>query len=96
MFEAIHGTAPRMVEEGRAQYADPSSLIKAVAMMLNHIGFHEKSKKLDMALDICTVYDKKISITGRSTGATGESFTNYLLDTLRANNLEETWKNYQK
>ncbi|MFQ6115175.1 MAG: isocitrate/isopropylmalate family dehydrogenase, partial [bacterium] len=24
MFEAIHGSAPRMVKEGRAQYADPS------------------------------------------------------------------------
>ena len=28
MFEAIHGSAPRMVEEGRAEYADPSSIIK--------------------------------------------------------------------
>ncbi len=96
MFEAIHGTAPRMVEEGRAQYADPSSLIKAVAMMLNHIGLQEKSKNLDIALDICTVYEKKILITGRSTGATGEDFTNYLLDTLRAKNLEKIWKNYKK
>ena len=25
MFEAIHGSAPRMVREGRAKYADPSS-----------------------------------------------------------------------
>ncbi len=24
MFEAIHGSAPRMVKEGRAQYADPA------------------------------------------------------------------------
>ena len=28
MFEAVHGSAPRMVKEGRAQYADPSSMIK--------------------------------------------------------------------
>jgi len=26
MFEAIHGSAPRMIEEGRGRYADPSSL----------------------------------------------------------------------
>lgn len=26
MFEAIHGSAPRMVDEGRAQFADPSGL----------------------------------------------------------------------
>ena len=39
MFEAIHGSAPRMVEEGRVEYADPSGLIRAGAMLLNHIGF---------------------------------------------------------
>ena len=45
MFEAIHGSAPRMVDEGRAQYADPSSIIKAAAMLLNHIGRTESSKR---------------------------------------------------
>ena len=37
MFEAIHGSAPRMIEEGRGDYANPSSLIKASEMMLRHI-----------------------------------------------------------
>ena len=41
MFEAIHGSAPRMVQEGRAQYADPSSLLRAGAMMMEHIGFED-------------------------------------------------------
>ena len=39
MFEAIHGSAPRMVEEGIAEYANPSSIFKATEMMLRHIGF---------------------------------------------------------
>ena len=39
MFEAIHGSAPRMVNENRAQYADPSSVMRAGAMLLEHIGF---------------------------------------------------------
>ena len=47
MFEAIHGSAPRMVDEGRAKYADPCSMIKAVAMMLDHIGEARKARKLD-------------------------------------------------
>ena len=55
MFEAIHGSAPRMVAEGRAQYADPSSLIKAAVMMLEHIGYNEQGEQLQMALDICTL-----------------------------------------
>ena len=96
MFEAIHGSAPRMVEEGRAQYADPSSIIKAAAMLLNHIGYTEESKKLDMALDICHQYEKKIKITGRSNGATGEEFAKYIMETLQDPKLEEKWEKYQK
>ncbi len=34
MFEAIHGSAPRMVNEGRAMYADPSSMLRAAVMLL--------------------------------------------------------------
>ncbi|RLF29040.1 MAG: isocitrate/isopropylmalate dehydrogenase family protein [Thermoplasmata archaeon] len=96
MFEAIHGTAPRMVEEGRAQYADPSSIIKAAAMLLNHIGFTEKAKKLEMALDICTQYEKKLRITGRSDGATGEEFAEYIMETIKNPDLENKWQSYQK
>jgi isocitrate dehydrogenase (NAD+) len=95
MFEAIHGSAPRMVEENRAQFADPSSIIKAASMLLNHIGYSEKSKKLDMALDICATYEKKLIITGRSNGATGEQFANYIMETLSDSRLLERWKNYQ-
>ncbi len=96
MFEAIHGSAPRMVEEGRAQYADPSSIIKAAALLMNHIGFAEKAKKLEMALDICAKLEKKITITGRDNGATGEEFAKYIMDTLTDPQLEEHFKEYSK
>ncbi len=96
MFEAIHGSAPRMVEEGRAQYADPSSIIKAAALLMNHIGFAEKAKKLEMALDICATLEKKITITGRDNGATGEEFAKYIMDTLTDPQLEEHFKEYSK
>ncbi|MGB9004996.1 MAG: isocitrate/isopropylmalate family dehydrogenase [Candidatus Aminicenantales bacterium] len=94
MFEAIHGSAPRMVKEGRAQYADPASMIRAAAMLLNHIGYPAKSKALEMALDVCGQYEKKLVITGRPTGATGTAFTDYLMDTLRDPKLEEKWKGF--
>ena len=96
MFEAIHGSAPRMVEDGRAQYADPSSIIKAAALLMNHIGFVEKAKKLEMALDICATLEKKITITGRKDGATGEEFAKYIMDTLTDPQLEEHFKEYSK
>lgn len=82
MFEAIHGSAPRMVQEGREIYADPCSMIRAGAMLLSHIGYAKEADKLYRALDICTVTEKKLVITGRDTGATGEEFTNYLMDTI--------------
>jgi len=96
MFEAIHGSAPRMVDEGRAQYADPSSIIKAAALLMNHIGFAGKAKNLEMALDICATLEKKITITGRDNGATGEEFAKYIMDTITDPQLEEHFKEYSK
>ncbi|MCD6194559.1 MAG: isocitrate/isopropylmalate dehydrogenase family protein [Candidatus Aminicenantes bacterium] len=94
MFEAIHGSAPRMVREGRAKFADPSSMIRAAALLINHIGYPEKAKKLEMALDICGNYERKLVITGRDTGCTGEEFTEYLMETIQDPKLEERWKSY--
>ena len=94
MFEAIHGSAPRMVTEGRAQYADPCSMIKAVALMMNHIGEGEKGRKLEMALDICCQFERKLVMTGRDTGATGDEFAQYVMDTIQRPDLEKAWNGY--
>ncbi|MFX1354102.1 MAG: isocitrate/isopropylmalate dehydrogenase family protein, partial [Promethearchaeota archaeon] len=63
--------------------------------LLNHIGLVEKAKKLEMALDICAIYEKKLKVTGRDTGATGDEFAKYIMDTLQDPNLEQKWKEYQ-
>ena len=94
MFEAIHGSAPRMVREGRAKYADPSSMIRAGAMMLEHIGFTELGSKLGKALDICGQFEKKISITGRDTGCTGKELGDYVVATVQDPSLESRWEGY--
>ncbi|MEK7814790.1 MAG: isocitrate/isopropylmalate family dehydrogenase [Chloroflexota bacterium] len=96
MFEAIHGSAPRMVAEGRAQYADPSSMIRAGAMLLEHIGFPQLGAKLHKALDVCGQYEKKIVMTGRSTGATSAQYGDYLMKTVEDPNLEAKWDSYVK
>ena len=95
MFEAIHGSAPRMVEEGRAEYADPSSMIRAGAMLLEHIGHPDLGKKLEMALDICGRFEKRLVMTGRSNGAKGAEFADYILETMAAADLESRWNEYQ-
>ena len=82
MFEAIHGSAPRMVEEGRDIYADPCSMIRAGAMLLAHIGYSKEADKIYRALDICTITERRVATTGRSTGATGAEFADYLMETI--------------
>ena len=96
MFEAIHGSAPRMVKEGRAQYADPCSMIRAVALLISHLGYLERGKNLEMALDICGQYEKKLVLTGRDTGCTGAEYANYLMETLQNPGLKDKWESYTK
>ena len=82
MFEAIHGSAPRMVKEGRAEYADPSSMLRACVMLLSHIGMQDKADKLERALDICAFEEKRIAVTGRPGGATSRELGDYVMETL--------------
>ena len=84
MFEAIHGSAPRMVKEGRDIYADPCSMLRACVMLLSHIGYQDRADKLERALDICTFEEKKLVITGRPGGATCQDFGNYVMETLKS------------
>lgn len=84
MFEAIHGSAPRMMNEGRGQYADPCSMLRAAVMLLSHIGRQEKADLLEKALDKCMYEEKKYVITGRDTGATCSQFGEYVMQTIEA------------
>jgi isocitrate dehydrogenase (NAD+) len=82
MFEAIHGSAPRMMKEGRGIYADPCSMLRAAVLLLSHIGKQKESERLENALDTCMFKEKKYVVTGRDNGATCEQFTAYIKDTL--------------
>jgi len=82
MFEAIHGSAPRMMKEGRGIYADPCSMLRASVLMLSHIGYQEKADQLAAALDKCMFEEKKYVITGRDTGVTCDKFTDYVIENL--------------
>jgi isocitrate dehydrogenase (NAD+) len=84
-----------MVHEGRAAYADPSSIIRAGAMLLQHIGYTGRARKLDMALDICGQFEKKLVMTGRPTGASAQEFGDYIMRTVERDDLEAVWRSYQ-
>ena len=82
MFEPIHGSAPRMIEQGIGEYANPTSIFKATEMMLNHIGFKKQADLLSKALNICTETEKKVVVTGDRDGATCKEFADYLMETI--------------
>ena len=50
MFEAIHGSAPRMIARGMGDYANPESILRAAVMLLRHIGLGEKADRLSNAI----------------------------------------------
>ena len=82
MFEAIHGSAPRMIEEGIGDYANPSSILKAAEMMLSHCGLSEAAKRLADALTVCNETEKRVVVTGDRDGATCKEFADYVIEKL--------------
>ena len=69
MFEAIHGSAPRMIAEGLQDYVNPTSILRATVMLLRHICRQDAAQRLEQALDRC-----EVCVTGDATGATCEAY----------------------
>ncbi|MFR8853815.1 MAG: isocitrate/isopropylmalate family dehydrogenase, partial [Oscillospiraceae bacterium] len=82
MFEAIHGSAPRMIEDGLADYANPSSIFKAAEMLLRHIGLTAPADRLADALHTCCDTEKKVVVTGLADGASCKEFADYVISKL--------------
>lgn len=79
MFEAIHGSAPRMIADGIGEYANPSSIARAAVMMLRHIGYTEKAAQLEAVLDQA---QKALDLPGDGTGNTASDFTKFVTENL--------------
>lgn len=77
MFEAIHGSAPRMIEEGLGDYANPASILKAEEMLLRHICKTEQAERLKKAMNECTCV-----VTGNKDGATCAQYADSLMQLL--------------
>ena len=81
MFEAIHGSAPRMMEQGWGGYANPASILKAVAMLLRHIARPVQAEKLEKALELC---DAKMNMTGEPGGNTCAEYADAVMAAIEA------------
>ena len=84
LFETIHGVGVMLMKTGRGPYADPCSLIRAMGEMMAHIGYGDRKSRLEKALDVCTVTERKVVVTTRPDGAIAAEFTDYLLETLKS------------
>lgn len=78
IFEAIHGSAPRMVEDGLSAYANPASLFKATAMMLAHLGYRAQAERLEAALAKADAV-LGAEMTGLAGGGTCRAFSDFVL-----------------
>jgi isocitrate dehydrogenase (NAD+) len=81
MFEAIHGSAPRLIEEGLGDYANPSSILRAVELLLRHVARSAAADRLQKAMDTAAE-EKKVLCTGDKNGATCHEFGEYILSLL--------------
>ena len=77
MFEAIHGSAPRMIEDGLGEYANPSSIFKAAEMMVRHIGLTDKADRL--AAVLADSMENGPQVTGLADGAKGSELADYVI-----------------
>ena len=81
IFEAIHGSAPRMVEEGIADRANPASLMTAAVMLLRHIGCKDEAARLEKAV---LAADEALGdrMTGLADGASCREFADKVREAL--------------
>ena len=82
MFEAVHGTAPRLIADGEGDYANPASILKAAELLLRHIAMAGKADKLAAAMHLCTETECRVVMTGHRDGASCAEFGDYLLEKL--------------
>ena len=82
MFEAVHGTAPRLIADGEGDYANPVSILKAAELLLRHIAMTDKADNLSAAMRLCTETERRVVMTGHRNGASCAEFGDYLLEKL--------------
>ncbi|MBA2662544.1 MAG: NAD-dependent isocitrate dehydrogenase [Bradymonadaceae bacterium] len=66
MFEAVHGTAPDIAGKG---LANPTALLRAAGMMLDHLGMVDKGRRLEESIAAVLAHGK--AITGDLGGRAG-------------------------
>lgn len=77
IFEAVHGTAPDIAGQGKA---NPTAVMLAAAMMLDHVHYHDMAEQLRTAIH--RTIDDNIRTMDLGGSATTEDFTKAIIDRL--------------
>lgn len=79
MFEAVHGSAPRLIEAGLGEYASPESVLRAAALLLAHVGKNAESEALSRAIDKAAA---RIVCNGTAAGSKARDFADAVIAAL--------------
>jgi isocitrate dehydrogenase (NAD+) len=75
VFEAVHGTAPDIAGQGKA---NPTALMQSAALMLAHLGEREPAQRLQRAIEGVYSEGKHLTSDVGGTSSTTE-FTNAVI-----------------
>ena len=79
MFEPVHGSAPDIAGQGKA---DPTATISSLVFLLNHLGYSDLAKKVQQAVDADMAARAKAAEAGsplvRSTSEIGDAIAAYV------------------
>ena len=79
IFEAVHGSAPDIAGQGKA---NPTALIRSAILMLQHLNMQSKAQAIDQALDQ-TLADKSLCTADLGGPAGTEEFTQAVIKNLK-------------
>jgi isocitrate dehydrogenase len=95
MFEAVHGSAPDIAGQGKA---NPTALILSAVMMLRHLGEFEAAAKIENAIYVTLEEGKKVpaDLAGGGPFATTDEFTDEVIANLGRSSERISSRNYNK
>lgn len=69
MFEPVHGSAPDIAGQGKA---DPTATILSVAMLLEHVGLDKPAQRVEQAVAADLASRSQASSDGRTSRTTAQ------------------------
>lgn len=85
-FEPVHGSAPRMAGQGKA---NPSAMFYTIALMLDYLGFDQQAKKINRAVDR-VIRDGKVTTYDQGGSASTRQMADAIIGELKTPAVDKT------